>query len=86
MANKLPVRENTGNSPKLQILKLKNIMIFCHKMSPFLKLETGVSVNVGFPIETVVNHLNWGRDNLWLDSQNIGNLKMKYVWGPCCVP
>ena len=31
----------------------------------------------------VTNHVNWHRENLQLDRENTGNLKMQFEWVPC---
>ena len=30
----------------------------------------------------VTNHVNWRRENLWLDRENTGNLKMQFEGVP----
>ena len=30
----------------------------------------------------VTNYVNWYRENLWLDRENSGNLKIQFEWVP----
>ena len=38
-----------------------------------------------FCVCIVTNHVNWHRDNLPLERENTGNLKMQFEWVPCLI-
>ena len=64
------------------IIKIKDISIFAVKISP-KKFEAGLVIQVSFVYVIVTNQVNWDRNNLLSDRENIGNLKMQVEWIPC---
>ena len=64
------------------ILKLKDIVIFAAKNSIFF-LKAGLVCQVSFVYILVTNYVNWHRENLRLDRENTGNLRIQFEWVPC---
>ena len=63
------------------ILKVKDTAIFATKISIFSPRSW-----IGLPSQfhvIVTNDVNWYRENLRLDRENTGNLKIQFEWVPC---
>ena len=90
---KFPVKKNTGN---LEILpkRLENTghLVCSSSKFPDSKGKRYFKIccdnllfflSVSFVYVIVANHVNWHRENLPLDRENTGNLKMQFEWVPC---
>ena len=82
----LEILENTGNfvcsSCKFPDSKGKGYCDICCKISIFYP-EVGKVCQVSFTYVIVTNDVNWHRENLRLDRENTGNLKIQFEWVPC---
>ena len=46
-------------------------------------LKAGLVCQVSFVYIIVTNYVNWHRENLRLDRENTGNLRIQFEWVPC---
>ena len=79
-------RENTGNfvcsSCKFPHSNGKGYCNICRENFHFIFPEAGRVCHVSFVYVIATNSVNWHRENLPVDRENTGNLKIQFEWVP----